>query len=99
MSSPEMTNDNKEKSSGVMAIIKAKLLFIITNITLEPYSFVLNFGHAIIGVVSSQMLLYKACVVHLEYPMEICTNLLNHTEENTQVQNFVSFQKFQKFIY
>ena len=64
--------------------------FIKDNITLEPLCFLYALTYGIIGIVSSELVIQKVCLVNLDFGEEICKDIQEHKEKQVEVQKYVA---------
>ena len=68
--------------SGVMKYLR--------QITVEPVFFLVFVNFGLIAISNQDLYLKKACLVNLNYTEEVCDNLQNQTDVQTEVQKYVS---------
>lgn len=89
MTKGESSQDQKRSTSWTNA--KAKIIQIVTNITIEPAMTVIAFVSSLEVLTFKELTLYKTCINDFDFRDEICHDLLsdNYTEYNEAVQNEV----------
>jgi len=78
-----------ERETSV-SVAKRKSKHFLENITLEPVMLFYGIIRSIDSVAQSQLIIDKACLNDFHLGDEICENLLDHDENNTNVQNEVA---------
>ena len=70
--------------------LKAKITYILENITLEPACFVFGLNFGFYYVAATQLYVDKMCQVNLNHSAEICDNIQNHSEIQLLTQEKVT---------
>ena len=71
----------------------------LKQITVEPVFFLVFVNFGLIVVSNQDLYLKKACLVNLNYTEEVCDNLQNQTDIQTEVQKYVSqIQAYNGFL-
>ena len=73
-----------------MQRIKLKCKEIWEGITIEPVFFFFALAHGFYAIISKTLYISKVCNVNLNYSLEICDHIQNHTEVQIEVQKYVS---------
>ena len=73
-----------------MQRLKLKCKEIWKGITIEPVFFFFALAHGFYAIISKTLYISKVCNVNLNYSLEICDNIQNHTEAQIEVQKYVS---------
>ena len=73
-----------------MQRFKSKCKEIWSGITIEPVFFFFALAHGFYAIISKTLYISKVCNVNLNYSLEICDNIQNHTDVQIEVQKYVS---------
>ena len=73
-----------------MQRLKLKCKEIWEGITIEPVFFFFALAHGFYAIISKTLYISKVCNVNLNYSLEICDHIQNHTEVQIEVQKYVS---------
>ena len=77
----------------------AFLLKVLSNITIEPSLFLINFGDVLDDISFTQMVLFKSCTVDFGFNETVCNDLVDYEDANKIVQDeAASFSVYQTLV-
>ena len=83
--------ENRSTSTKLkMQRLKLKCKEIWEGITIEPVFFFFALAHGFYAIISKTLYISKVCNVNLNYSLEICDHIQNHTDVQIEVQKYVS---------
>ena len=77
----------------------AFLMKVLSNITIEPSLFLINFGDVLDDISFTQMVLFKSCTVDFGFNETVCNDLVDYEDANKIVQDeAASFSVYQTLV-